>query len=1501
MKKLICLFLCACLICTVLPAGVLAAETTATETMLFVDGFDGYEAGESIVGKADTYGEWSQVVASAVSPIRAYEDATQGMVACYSHIGTTSGGPRLHKTFYFDENPTNITAVYQYRVENTDLSFRVYFSDGTYKTLYTGTSTTWEHVRVEMDFTAGSYTVYVGGVSKSTGKFSTQDYTYLDFRFNVGVAPEKAAYLDNVKFKTTDAVDAKRVSDGSVGIRTPEEIMVPFAGYPAAPALTVPTGKYAMFTYDGALNTHNGISTGTEVLWTKVSLAKAATLENEPLIRLTNDKRVVQYGYLTKKLAVGENPGNVCMEYYTVLADGGIYVTLTAGSKSLVNTNGTLITASTPGAVAGGWNKIKAVFDFTNQNCNVYVNDTLAVQNLAFSTAVPTGTYEVTLGVYAKLAAAGTVLVDNFVMYQDAEPVIEGVKYYGVTGTNWPLVTADVVLTQDSYVNNLRQHPRLYINDVQAVKTKINNDPQVKAWYTSYKKTADTCISDKDTGPYQYVFENGRNLKGVAGDIEGRLRALGFAYLVEGNEAYVERGLEEIYNLGTFPDWSNTSPILSSGITNGVACFYDWCYNSPLMTDTVKAEIIRIVKAKSLWQFVRSYDGVISVEIAEGTSNRTTVANACGAAMAIAMADEEPALAQKLIDGAVKHVKQTVEAYSPDGAFAEGTSYWSYANSHMFDFLIEMDVAVTEDYTKPEALAWYYTDARLVNTPLYWAYMYGPGGNFDFGDSSKGFSKTAQLFWVSQTRNQPFYGWFIERTLQRLGSSLSSDKAILYFDPSFEYYNDGSMPLDKTFNASDLAQVASMRSSWTAKNALFAAIQGGDNSASHMSTSLGTFVLDANGKRFVKQIGHVDYAAIYPSSMYYLKRAEGNNTIIANPGEEMDQNTNAIARFIAHGEAENEAFTVLDMTETNGVFTDAKRGMFMTKGRGSVVLQDEIKTETPSELWWFAHTDANITLTDGGKGAIMNVGGEKLYARITAGPANAVFTVMEPELLLPEIEAPDADAMQVITGKKLAIHMLNASDITLAVEFIPLRAGEGLPTSFTAVKPIADWSVSDNTIAAKRRAGDALVMLSGSPSVLAFEEKFAWDAKDASVTPYEEGGVLYVPAERAAELIYAKVSTTASSISLTRNAVTNTITEGIVTKDGVLYVPATALAGALGMQLRKEDNGLYVFADKLPTYTAEAKQAVYNELNTTVFVNGRFFDAFSTEKTEYYIPFDEVMPPVRVSSGEAVTKTKEQASFALNGTTYTFHRVDVNDEVSKYNTVLGKLVSADKTMGTSYIPAYMTDGELSTSAAVKQTTEQNVTFTFELDAPHRMKEFVIADRRFAEGSVMEKLVYSVRLEDGTWVEAGSIDNLDAVWVSGERRTNTVACTVEEPVTAIKIYMENTDAYINRIHVYEFEAYGVEITEAVLTPETKTTYELQGDAYAFNTEITASPESAYLVCVLYNGTKQVGMKLVPITGQEDVSFTMNKVDFDSAKVFLIESFINMHILTTPEIL
>ncbi len=1506
MKKILSMILTVCMLISVLPTSFVWAASEPV--VLFDYDFEDCVLGDNVPLKADSLTDWSSGLFGELPRIEAVKDAEHGTVVKY-YRKEGSGAPRLDKVLYAG-GMTNMTVSFEAKqAGGSKLICRLYYADGTSYDEFTSVNqTTWTKFEVKFNFTDGTYSVN-GGQTKTMASTDTSELT---LRFSASVSTEKYAYLDDVLVTTTDNVTPEDVSNGDVGVRTPEEIMAPFAQYTKAPATAVPDGKYKLFAYDGSLNTNDGVATGTDALWTNVSRAKSAVLDEDNLIRFTNDRRSMQNAYVTKKLAVGTNPGTVCMEYYTVLSDSKAYVSLAANEQTDTGTTNTTlvetntITKSTAGVNADAWNLVKAEFDFTNGQYKIYVNDTLAEQG-AFKASMPEGAYEVTIGARAKLAGADTMLVDNFVMYQDSEPEVSGEKYYGTTGTTWRKVTEGIKLDANSYVYKLRSHPRLLITSRQAVLDKIAADPKVAAWYKAVKEDA-----DKDLGkdPQKYEFSNGRNIKKEASVISGRITRLALVYLVAQEDKYFERALLEIRNAGTFPDWSNSAPILASGIMYSIACFYDWCYDAPGMTAAVKTEIIDIVKKQALWQFARSYDGVINVEIANGNTNRTTVANACGAGMAIAMADEEQLLAQYLIDNAIKCTQQTVNAYSTDGAFSEGTSYWEYANDSMFNFLAQMDSATVEGYEKPQALQWYYESGELYNTPDYWAYMSGPAGNFDYGDSNPEFSGHPLIYWYSQRNNRPFYSWFLERTLQRIGSSVGSKKfAIAYYDNTFESYNDGTMPLDKTFNATALAQVASMRSSWTAGDALYAAIQGGDNQASHMAKSLGTFVLDANGKRFVRQIGHVDYGSLYDSHLYYMERAEGNNTIIANPnldGESFDQNENAIARFIKHAEAENEAYTVLNMTETNDAFTDAKRGMYMTKGRNSVVLQDEIETNTPSEIWWFAHTDAELTLTEDKKGAIMRIGNEKVYARITSGPADAVFTVMEAESMMDEeLRAPDEIA---VNCQKLAIHMQNVSDLTLTVEFIPLRTGEGVPTAFTEVKPIENWSVSDNTISAKRQAGDAVVMLANSPMAIAYESKVAINENDTNVAPFVQDEVLYVPAIRTAELAYGKATFKDGNLSVTRDYVTNTISEGLLTRDDVVYAPATALATALGMQLYTYENSMFAFADRDPAYTDAEKAAVYTELNTHVYLNEELFTGFSTEKTTYFIPNDISMPTVRVSSGETVTKTKDSASFTVNGQTYNFYRTDVVDAVARYNVALGKVLTANKEMGGTNIVDYITDGDMSTFGGVKYTTVKNVTFTLELEGPHYIESLQLTDRRPEAASVMEKVVYTGILEDGSKVNLGGIENMDVAGeLSGERRLNVVQCAVEQPVTAIEMYLEDTNGSVNgenddRISIYEFEVIGIKASTEPIVPETYTTYAKTDGGYAFSTEFAGLiPQSGYLIAVAYNGDKQVGMRIVPCTGKEKEEYTMECTALDKVQIMLLESFYTMRLLANPEIL
>ena len=1501
MKKILSMILTVCMLISVLPTSFVWAASEPV--VLFDYDFEDCKIGENVSTKKDSLTDWSAAVYTDVARIEAENDAEHGTVAKY-HRTTGSGGPYIEKVLY-TEGMTNMMVSFEAKQSGgSSLKFSLRYADGTSDAIQSVSATAWTKVEVKFDFINGTYSVD-NGLPKT---MKSQDISVLTLRFAATVSTQKWAYLDDVLVTTTDDVNPEEISNGGVGERTTEEIMAPFAQYTKAPENTVPDGKYKLFAYDGSLNKKDSISTGTNALWTSVSKAKPAVLDGDNLIRFTNDKRVAQEAYATKKLAVGTTPGTVCMTYYTVLSDSKAYVTLTANkdtvTTALVET--TAITASTDGVSAAAWNLVKAEFDFTNQQYKIYINSTLAEQG-AFKASMPEGAYEVTIGACAKLAGADTMLVDNFVMYQDSEPEVSGKKYYGTTGTTWGKVTEDVVLDESSYVSKLRSHPRLLITNRQAVLDKIANDPKVAAWYQAVKEDAD---NDLGKDPQKYEFSNGRNIKKEASVISGRITRWALVYLVEHDEQYFNRALLEIRNAGTFPDWSNSAPILASGIMYSIACFYDWCYDSPNMTDAVKTEIIDIVKNQALWQFARSYDGVLDAEIANGTTNRTTVANACGAGMAIAMADEEPELAQYLIDNAIEHIKQTVEAYSTDGAFAEGTSYWEYANNSMFNFLAQMDSATVEGYEKPETLQWYYDSDILLKTPDYWAYMSGPAGNFDYGDSNPAFSKHPLIYWYSQRNNKPFYSWFLERTLQRTGSSVGSKSfAISYYDNAFESYNDGSMPLDKTFNATDLAQVASMRSSWTAGDALYAAIQGGDNQASHMAKSLGTFVLDANGKRFVRQIGHVDYGALYDSRRYYMERAEGNNTIIANPnldGESFDQNENAVARFIAHAEAKNEAFTVLDMTETNDAFTDAKRGLYMTKGRNSVVLQDEITTNKPSEIWWFAHTDAELTLTDGGKGAIMRIDNEKMYAKITSGPADAVFTVMPAESMMDEaLRAPDEVK---VNCQKLAIHMQNVSNLTLTVEFIPLRAGEGVPNIFTEVKPIAQWSVTDNTIPAKRQAGDAVVMLANSPMAIAYESKVVIDEKDTTVAPFVQDGTLYVPAIRTAKLAYGTAELASGTVlKVTRDYKTNTIAlSDLLEVDGTYYVPATAMATALGMQLYTYENEMFAFADRAPAYTEAEKAAVYTELNTNVYLNGELFTGFSTEKTTYSIQNDIAMPTVRVSSDALVTRTKDSASFTVNGQTYNLYRTDVINAAARYNIALGKVMTANRTMGETNKVENITDGDMGTFGGVKYPTVTNVTFTLDLGGPHYIERFELTDRRPEAASVMEEVVYYGILEDGSEVELGKGD-LTTGTVSGIQRFNGTECTLAQPVTAIKMYLKDTDDSINdesqdRIYIYEFEIIGFKKSVGPLVPETKTTYVKQDGGYAFSTEIVGpAPQSGYLIAVAYNGDKQVGMRIVPCTGKEKEEYTMECAAIDKVQIMLLESFFTMRLLANPEIL
>lgn len=99
-----------------------------------------------------------------------------------------------------------------------------------------------------------------------------------------------------------------------------------------------------------------------------------------------------------------------------------------------------------------------------------------------------------------------------------------------------------------------------------------------------------------------------------------------------------------------------------------------------------------------------------------------------------------------------------------------------------------------------------------------------------------------------------------------------------------------------------------------------------------------------------------------------------------------------------------------------------------------VLLQDEIETKAPADVFWFMHTRADITLDQDGRGARLTADGRTLYVRCLA-PAGAVFTVMD---AVPLPTSPNPKENNRNRGvKKLVIALPHVSKISIAVTFTP--------------------------------------------------------------------------------------------------------------------------------------------------------------------------------------------------------------------------------------------------------------------------------------------------------------------------------------------------------------------------------------------------------------------------------------------------------------------------------
>jgi len=594
-------------------------------------------------------------------------------------------------------------------------------------------------------------------------------------------------------------------------------------------------------------------------------------------------------------------------------------------------------------------------------------------------------------------------------------------------------------------------HPRLLATaaDFERLRALCAKPGAGQQWLAHLRGAAEALLAAR---PVKYEIPDGKRLLAVSRRAKERVLLLGLVYRLTEDRRFADRAWQELDTVTHFKDWNPSHFLDTAEMTFAVAIGYDWLHDvwSPAQREQLRAAIVRLGLHAGLpiYRHDRGW--------AKAVHNWNQVCNGGLAVGALAIADEEPALAREVLHAALASLPRAMHEFRDGGGWGEGPGYWRYATEYNVYLLAALDTALGHDFRLSELPGFRETG----NFPIYFT---GPTGQtFNYADAHSGWHGAPQLFWLATRFEQP--GW---AAAQRGWAANEPSTLDLLWGAAWLARSGpaAALPLDRHFAGID---VAFLRGAWDDPRATFVGFKGGDNRVNHGQLDLGTLVLDALGERWLVDLGPDDYnlPGYFGSRRwdYYRCRAEGHNTLVLLPpagaesaasGERRpgpDQDPAAQAKLIAFDSQPARASAVADLSAAYADRAErVLRGVALLDRR-HVLLQDEITSARGCDVWWFAHTGAKIALDADRRAATLEQNGQKLRI-VVLSPPGAALEVL-PAAPLPGSPQPERQANEQ-QGRhpvsKLAIHLPNQRQTQIAVLLTPDHAARA------SVQPLAEW------------------------------------------------------------------------------------------------------------------------------------------------------------------------------------------------------------------------------------------------------------------------------------------------------------------------------------------------------------------------------------------------------------------------------------------------------------
>jgi hypothetical protein len=505
---------------------------------------------------------------------------------------------------------------------------------------------------------------------------------------------------------------------------------------------------------------------------------------------------------------------------------------------------------------------------------------------------------------------------------------------------------------QDLLATLVPTHPRLLIDAETLSRTKqlISSDDRAKGLFFRLRSHGETLLAQPAV-QYQLI---GPRLLAESRKCLERVYVFGALYLLQQEARWLEGVRNNLRSAANFPNWNPSHFLDVAEMTHAFAIAYDWLYMD--FSEDDRRVIREAIVEKGLLPGIETgYEAGPEKSLggwATRTNNWNQVCNGGMALGALAIADEQPVLARRILTGALASIPLGMKAFAPDGGWVEGVAYWKYTLRYLVPLLAGLESALGNCFGIDEA-------AGLAETGEYYLHAVGPTGlRFNYSDCSPGRETGfSWLHWMARRYGRPVWHWAASE--RAVGNDPMS---LLWYEPEPASPAWARSARDRVFVG---VNAAMMRSSWESSQASYLGFYAGHNGVSHSQLEMGTFVFDALGVRWVEELGVDDYDLPGYFSrekrwQYYRLNSHGQNVMLFDRAH---QQVPARGVIRSSGADNGSAYAIADLTEGYGkIATSVRRGVRLYGERRALMVQDEFELAKPAVYEWQIHTRAEVHL-----------------------------------------------------------------------------------------------------------------------------------------------------------------------------------------------------------------------------------------------------------------------------------------------------------------------------------------------------------------------------------------------------------------------------------------------------------------------------------------------------------------------------------------------------------